>query len=294
MKKFLKRLTCFVLFALTAFVLTYAGVDYLWNNESAENTIFIWGDSQAYRGINLDEMARLTGKRVLTAARHGAGPYDFLVFCEKVPKSSDVIVALSKPVQLRRKSRDRNWSGISPRALYLLYKRNYSLYDIGRIVLKNLKPARMYLSHVPLYPYYNALVIAEPISIFEKIYRQKPVYLDDKQALYMEGLRELKKKDCKIALIEFPYHPFVQAIENRSSVKKYLDSFREKVLALFERHKVEVIEIDISNAMYDLSHLNRYGATMVARKIAEKLRYANVTTLYAVRGGLSTQVSNKD
>jgi len=284
MKKFLKRIACFVVGLLLVLVLAYVSVDYIWNSESAENTIFIWGDSQAYQGINLEQLGQLTGKRVLSAARHGAGIYDFLVFAEEVPENATVIIALSRPVQLRRKEKDRNWSGISLTALFDLYKRNYSLYDISLIIKKNIKPAKLYLSHVKLYPYYDVLVLHEPISLFEKIYSKKPYYLDDKQALYIDGLQTLKKKHCRITLIEFPYYSAVQEIERRSAVTKYLEDFRGRVMALFDKHDIDAIDIDTAIAMYDLSHLNRYGATMVTKQLAEKMSHAKVRTLYIVRG----------
>ena len=292
MKKFFRRLTFLVLCALPAFIAAYAAVDYLWNAQEGDNTIFIWGDSQVFRAINLDLMRVLTGKRVLTAAQDGAGVYDFLVFAEKVPQKASVIIALSEPVQLRRKQKDKNWSGISLRALMRLYRRNYSLYDIARIMGRNLKPAKLYLSHVALYPYYDVVVMREPISVIKAIYAKKPDYLDDKQALYMDGIEILREKRCKITFIELPYHPLLDGMEARSAVKQYLDSFRERVLALFDRHNVEVIRIDTSTGMYDLTHLNIYGANTLTKRLAQKMRHLRVTTLFSVRGryvGLAMQ-----
>ncbi|MFQ5427967.1 MAG: hypothetical protein ACE5EZ_03200, partial [Thermodesulfobacteriota bacterium] len=236
MNKFLRRLISFSFCLVLAFFLTYASVDYLWNSESADNTIFIWGDSQAYQGLNLKEIQRITGKRVLSAARHGAGIYDFLVFSQKVPSNSSVIVALSKPVQLRRKQKDRNWSGLSLNSLLALYKMNYSLYDISRIIKNNIMPKKLYVSDVPLYPYRNIIAMPEPISLFEDGYSKIPDYLDDKQELYRYGIKTLIKKNCKITFVEFPYHPLVEAIEKKSDVIKNLETFKTTVMALFKKH----------------------------------------------------------
>ena len=69
---------------------------------------------------------------VFTAAQHGAGVYDFLVFTERVPKNAIVVVALSKLVQLRRLKKDRNRSGLSFWALKVLYSNNYSIEELKK------------------------------------------------------------------------------------------------------------------------------------------------------------------
>jgi len=282
MRKFLIRLTYFTICLIAVFFITYMAVDYVWNSKTPEKTIFIWGDSQAYQGLNLVLMRKLTGKRVLSAARHGAGIYDFLVFTEKVPRNASVVIALSRPVQLRRKEKDRNWSGISPTALFALYQNNYSLYDIGRIVKKNIKPAKLYVSQTPLYPYYNRTIIKEPLSLFEKIYSKIPAYLEDKQALYKYGIQTLKNKNCNITFIEFPYHPIVEAIAERSDIRKLLDIFRDNIITLSQDPQINIIYIDTA-MMYDLSHLNIYGATMVTKAIAQQIKYPQGTTLHKVK-----------
>ena len=282
--KYIKRLGLFLTFMAVAYVATYAIVDYARNTEKAEDTIFIWGDSQAFRGINIEEMSALTGKRVLTAAADGAGVYDFLVFAHKVPRNATVIVALSETTLLRRKERDRNWSGISPGALLALFRKHYDVGYLWGIVRKNLAPPKLYISHVNLFPASDVVLVKEPIATFVKIFSSKPDYLEVKEDLFIEGIKTLKKKNCRIAFIELPYHPVIEVIEDRSPLKQYIESFRERVMNLFDKYDIEDIEIDTRVAMYDLSHLNVYGATMVAKKLARLLGHSGVTTLYHVRG----------
>ena len=77
MYNFIKKL--FILFniVLILVVVTFYGIDTYWNNKSPENSIFIWGDSQTQQGIDLEHLNKEIKETVYSAARHGAGMYDF-------------------------------------------------------------------------------------------------------------------------------------------------------------------------------------------------------------------------
>ena len=54
-----------------------------------------------------------------------------------VPESSDVLIAISEPVQIRSKKLDLNRSGFSYFSLKLLHENNYSVRELLMIIRKN-------------------------------------------------------------------------------------------------------------------------------------------------------------
>jgi hypothetical protein len=266
----------------------YYSIDYLVNSKNKNNALFIWGDSQIYHGLNFSKIEESTGKRVFSAARRGAGVYDFLVFSQEVPKESDVIIAFSKPMQLRDKKSDMNTSKISYSALKNLYNSNYDLKLIYNIIKKNKKPIKIFRQDDNLYPYADSLVYSEPIELFESLYSREISLLNDKQTLYKKGVENLIKKDCKISFIKYPLHTILFEIENNSKTKYYLDNFEYQILDLFESPKIDSITIDDSGRiMYDLTHLNKRGANVITEIIIDRTRNSSGTTKYIINGGFS-------
>ena len=93
MKKFIKKIIFFSIIILKiTFVLFYMMQIYYNHSFSDKNAIFIWGDSQAYHGIDLEELSAITNKNIYSSAFHGAGVYDFLLFTERISPNSKVIV----------------------------------------------------------------------------------------------------------------------------------------------------------------------------------------------------------
>lgn len=287
MKTFIINIIRFTIIIITSFAVIYYTVNRIINEKSADNSIFIWGDSQAYQGLNLELMSELTGKKVYSAAKHGAGIYDFLVFTEKVPKESIVIVAISKPVQLRRKSKDRNTSGILIWALNALAENNYSSVEVNDILYKNIALPIIFTSKNNLYPYADSIVLEEPISLFESIYSKKPSYLDDKKALYVLGIKKLIEKRCELTFIDFPYHSILNSIETKSTVREFTEKFKMEVYSLFNDAKIDSIFLDNSKTlMHDLTHLNVLGANKLTEEIVRKMKFQKQPTMYIVNGGL--------
>jgi len=294
--KFFKQIILFVALGLVGYIGFYYLLDKIYNTKSEKDTIFIWGDSQAYRGINLKRMNELTGKQIYTAAQLGAGVYDFLVFTQSVPENSEVIIALSKPVQLRRKEVDRNRSGISIKSLILLYLNNYSFSEIKEIMEKNLIPPRLFESYTELYPNADSIVFSESLSQFEEIYAKKPKYLDNKQILYLKGIQNLKHKKCSITFIEFPYHSILSGVEKKSVINAHTENFKNEVAALFTNCRIDSINLDSPKAiMYDLTHLNHYGATKLTERLVFKMESKQFTTMYIAYNGkvLGNEIHHK-
>jgi hypothetical protein len=285
MKKFLIQLSLFLTIVIALNYIYIFYIDNLPQNaKSSKNAIFIWGDSQTCQGLNLKMMKELTGKYIYSSAKHGAGIYDFLVFADKVPENSTVLVAISKPVQLRKLNKDRNLSGTSLFSLIQLYENNYSSSDIYSIFQKNLIPINFYEVSTKLNPCKDSLNYKSQILIYKNIFSQIPYYLNDKQNLYLEGIKKLKNKKCKINFIEFPLHPMAIELLNNSEVRDATNQLNTKILALFNNSTLDTIPIDNStNIMSDFSHLNKCGANQITRLLIAKLNNNLNTTLYVTK-----------
>jgi len=290
MHNFIIKIFLFVIALPCIYLVMFFSVDFYFNSKNANNSLFIWGDSQTYQGIDLKTLKIRTNKKIYIAARHGAGIYDFLVFVEKVPINSDVLVAISKPVQLRRKEMDRNRSGISLFALKSLLDNNYSWSEIFQIIKKNKKPTKLFLSNTNMYKYSDSITFSEPIELFENIYKTVPSYLNDKQNLYTVGINKLKSKNCRIYLVDFPYHELLNEIENNSPIKKQTDSFFKKMRT--EANCIRLDSLDLiteKEVMHDLTHLNCYGAKQVSEFIGETIKKYERTTFCISNGRQSSK-----
>ena len=242
------------------------------NQKSADNSIFIWGDSQLYRGLDFDLLGEKTGKEIASAAEHGSGTYDFLMFADKVPEHAKVIISISKTAQLRRISKDRNMSGISFKAMNELINKGYSFTDILRIVAKNPRPKELFNHENKLYQRGESSFTRSDSLLFESIYNSIPGYAYMKQDIYLTALNKLLSKDCIILFLDFPYHSMLKAIEVRSEVKELTDSFSETILQELEINEPDTFEIgNIDSYMHDYTHLDELGARMVTKMVSSKI-----------------------
>lgn len=281
MRIFLKKFMAFMFLGMIIFLSGHFIFNSYLNKKTTDNALYVWGDSQMYRGLDLKKLSILTEKKVWSAAKHGAGIYDFLVFTENVPHFSDVLVAISKPVQIRRKEKDHNKSGLNIDSLILLYQNNYTLGDILKIIKKNIKPTYIFRNTNKLYPYSDKITFSEPISLFKNVYSSVPLFLEDKQALYIRGIETLIKKQCNVIFVELPYHPILVAIEDNSMVKKYTENMKIKIGGLYNNFMVSTMTLGSHKAvMHDLTHLNEHGASLLTEKISHEIKKNKGTSLY--------------
>lgn len=282
MREFLRKVLLFPLSFLLTYSIIFLGLSlYLNHAYSEKDAVFIWGDSQAYQGLDLRRLSSTTNREFYTSAHHGAGVYDFLVFTERVPNNSEIIVAISKLVQVRRKENDYNRSGLSIWALKQLFINNYSIGELATIIRKNFKPRSTVSESTEMWAYADTMKVQLPLSHFRSYYEAVPPFLEDKQNLYLVGIENLIAKNCKITLIELPFHEELENIENQSPIKKKTDDFINRVENLFESLEIDTIQLmRDSNIFSDLSHLNCVGADDLSKKLGERLLEREQTTLY--------------
>ncbi len=287
MNKFIKKIVLFLAGLGMLNVLIYLSL-YLYHNRMffESDAIFAWGDSQMYEGMDLTGLSVALDKKVYSSAGYGAGVYDFLAFTERVPEASEVVVAVSKLMQIRRKENDYNRTGLSPKGLFALWQNNYSEREIFTIVKKNLKPAAYIRSHIKLTPYRDTMQSNLPIAHFQNYYQQIPSFLTDKQNIYLVGIKNLIDKKCKIIFLEFPYHPQLAEVENQSVILPKTENFKERIGSLFPEFQTDTILLATDkNIFKDFSHLNELGATLLAEKLGQRMKESKTTTLYIVRPG---------
>ena len=285
MRKFVIKIGVFCIMFLLAYSIIYHLADDILNSEfDKDDAIFVWGDSQAYYGIETKELSIGVGKSVYSSAQPGAGVYDFITFTQRVPDKSNVIIALSQLVQIRRKEMDYNRSGISLAALTSLYRNNYSIEEIYSIVKRNLIPQGHIIDYNSPLPFEDSMRIDLPISHFENYLRNVPSFLKEKQAVYLEGVAFLIKKECTISFIEFPYHPILNEIENRSAIRRHTNDMKAKVASLFQEFEIDSIQLNQEkNIFKDLSHLNINGARDLSNKLGKRIKNKKQTVLFVVR-----------
>jgi hypothetical protein len=283
MNQFLKKSFVYFLGVTLLAVIVYNIIDYNYNHISEKNTLFIWGDSQAYKNINLARLEKHFEKKIYSAANQGAGVYDFLVFVAKVPAHAEVLISLSKSVLVRRKNQDFNSTGLSISGLNQLYHEGYTFSELREIVDKNLKPKALYKKEIDLHPNSDTLCLSEPLWLFEKVYKKVPLYLENKKRIMLYGLNLLKQKNCKINFIEFPLHPILQRIERNSPIFSKTEQFKKQVLDMFSPAIIDTIYLDKQkNIMYDLTHFNTLGASEFSDKFGSIKFKKNRSTLYIV------------
>ena len=254
------------------------------NEVQDKKGLFIWGDSQVYRGIDLEVLEKKNHATIYSSAIHGAGVYDFLIFTEKVPKNSRVILALSRPTQIRPKKLDYNRSGLSLSALEILYKNNYTLSELIQIIQNNKSIVKIFKNRSELFTYNDSIVFLEPMSRFIKAYKQIPEFIYDKQEIYLTGIKKLNSKGCKIILIEFPYHPNLAKLEAKSKIKSETEKFKQKILHLYPKIKMDSLDLNNDRQkMHDLTHLNQEGAKEVSIFLSPILKQNEQATFIKVK-----------
>lgn len=261
MLSFIKRTFLFLVIIPIFYSIYYIGFDYYYNVKNDKKAVYIWGDSQTYRGIDIQVLKESTNKNIYNYAKHGAGVYDLLVIVKKIPNNSTVVLGVSKLVQLRNKKSDRNRSGFSITALLKLYSNNYTLKELKRIIQNNKIPSKILQEKTDMYQYNDSVIFTEPIDLFEKIYAKVPHFLSDKQNLYKIGIEALRAKKCNIIFVDFPYHPLLEKVENKSAIKFQTEAFTKEIINSSKDITLDTFNFDAKkNIMYDLTHLNVVGA----------------------------------
>jgi hypothetical protein len=273
MYKFLVKLFGFSIFSFFIFFIIFLIYDSSLKFEKKFDTYYVWGDSQMDQGVNLQMLRNKLGISVMSSAQHGAGIYDFLTFTDRVPENSNVLISCSSTFLLRNKKRDRNESGISFFALKNLLMNHYSFFETKDIFVNNLKIKTPVKVENSLYKVSDSLTIQEKFSDLSKIYYHLPLNnVFDKQNLYLSGIDELKKKNCRIIVVVFPFHSRLKNIEENSNYKIFRDKLH-KSISFKLKSPLDTLKLNHSSQMmYDYTHLNSNGANQLTISLVNELK----------------------
>lgn len=277
MKYFIIKFLIFIILTPVVFFLVYNSLDYIFNNKQGDNALYIWGDSQTYRGLNLDILHNITKKEINSAAQHGAGVYDFLVFTQKVPQKSTVLISISEPALLRRKNRDRNYSPLLYSVLKTLYDNKYTMLELKEIIKKNKIVKPIFSNNSNMFKYSsNVIVNNTDIKGIKSSYENQPEYLIDKANIINIGLSTLIQKKCNVYFIKFPYYSKLDSIRQNSIIKDTLNNIYNDFYKILNINTIDSIYLNQDKqVMYDYTHLNIYGANQVSKFIGERIKNKN-------------------
>lgn len=280
MRKFIRRLTIFLFIAVIPVIAIVAILLFREPNLSLNrNATYFWGDSQTVQGVDLDIFSKQQNTTVKTTATHGAGVYDFLVFANSVPDSTNCIVGFSQCCLLRKKTSDSNRSGIDIKMLFELWKQNYSIKEIVEIVKNNRTTfvVNAYNRSHSQYNYCDTIIHAEPLSGFVNLYSKEPSYFLDKVALYKTGIDILMSKHCNVTFVEFPYYSELFEVSSASPYKNVIDSVKQNICDDYSNGRFDTIYINDSDSllMHDLTHLNGVGSRRFTEALCNYLDTCN-------------------
>ena len=241
------------------------------NTKSAEGALFIWGDSQVYRGFDLNLAKKESSLNIFSAARQGAGVYDFLNFVSLVPDGSSVIIAPSIPSILSSKNRDYNLTGLNFFALKKLFENDYSFSYLWEIIVKNQRPRPLFTNVGALYKNTENLQLRNTTAQMKLALEAKDNPTEDKVSLYKIGLNALIMKKCTISIVHFPVHPKLHECLVTYPQFENLSAFYKSLPTIIGSYISDTLIFPCpKNHMKDLVHLNKRGATIATSETFNK------------------------
>ena len=223
------------------------------------SAIYLWGDSRAHQGIDTKILGNCLKKDVYSFTKHGNSLYNFLVFTERVPKESVILVGSSEAMFIRNPEQDNYHSSLSLQAVQIFISVKYPFKYITRIISENLG-SFLYtdLNTVSqCYPevtapaekefggYCNAY--SSPLSLEYSKIRMK---------IFNYGLNRLVAKGCRVVVIDMPISDKLKKMRDKSVYNNYLSGMLSAdSVALYANSDV----ISDKNIFYDVSHLSCSG-----------------------------------
>jgi hypothetical protein len=270
MFSFLQKILAFTIIALLSICAIYYVKDKFFNSAPNREAAYLWGDSQMFLGIDPDYLSKLSNRKVYTMAQNGAGIYDFVVFSEKVPSGSKVIISISNMMLMKDLEGEYNRSGICFEALKVLSKHRYSVREIWYLLKINKQESTKYLTAVEPLPFNDSLVMTESFSNFEKLFQKSLSQRKEKTILDM--ISKLKEKNCQITFVSFPIHEELANLISDLPANDQLCSF---YLQLKNDSQIRWVDLgnikNDKNLLYDLDHFNALGRHLASEMLNNEI-----------------------
>tara|TARA_S200000501_G_C20853862_1_gene756917 strand:+ start:1554 stop:2366 length:813 start_codon:yes stop_codon:yes gene_type:complete len=257
-------------------IITTIGIIHSWSlgkSTISSKSIYMWGDSQLYQGVNVNKLSMITKREVFSLAQHGSGVYDLMVFSSHVPNGSTVLLQIPKGAQKRKLSLDRNDSGLSLFAFKVLWENNYSIPDLFYIFRKNIFSVPQFNKYSDSWAYHEKLQDNLHKKLMFESYKNIPSFIFDKQNIILAAINTLVSKNCKILMIEIPMHSMLDEMESKSELKGIHNSFSKEIIKELNLTLVDSVNLESEkNIFYDLTHFNIVGNKMLTDSLAVRLK----------------------
>lgn len=282
MKKFLLKIMCFSSLVLGIFYVLHS-ISIKTNDDSIKDcTIFVWGDSQMYQGLDVVLLKMTLKKQILTSAGHGSGIYDFLVSEKNIPNYAMCVLAFPECALLRNPMSDNNRTGFELSCLQSMFRAGCSPNECLRIASLNRQNVlyKAFGTGHTMFPYLDSIVYPEPLSGFCGMFSEKKDYFTWKAKSYELGLQNLHDKHNQIILVQFPFEQQVEDCAHNSVNRHLTDSLKFELIEKYALQHDSIVLHSDSLLMHDLSHMNEVGARLFTIEIAEILRTDTVNNYF--------------
>ena len=262
MKRFLIKTILSVLIVCIAIVVLCFVLQSKSNNDEdiyTQSSIYVWGDSQMYQGLDIKTLSENTSKKVFSSAEHGAGVYDFLVTVARIPEESTCIIALPECCLYRRLNSDYNRSGFDIKSILIMLESGYPIQGCIHIVRNNFLTHFNFSSTHESYKYAPKIVYSEPLSGFYDMFNNGKNYTNCKLNAYKRGISCLIDKRCRIILLQFPFSEEVESFAVGSINRRETEMLKEELINKYSFKSDTIYISSDSLIMHDLSHMTDVG-----------------------------------
>lgn len=282
MKHFISKTIILIIIVSVVLVVYY--MLRLWTLKPLDSdAIYVWGDSQTYQGIQLDVLSKKISCPIFSAAEHGNGVYDLLVFANNIPDSSTCIVGFSEACLLRKISSDNNRSGANIPALFALYKSGYPLTEILNIFKVNRGvPKRLFSTSHSMYAYSDTISLPESVVDWCNMFAKEDIYHQYKQKAYLTAINKLHQKGCTVVFVSFPIYYLVEECASTSINRAKTREFKGKILDIYNIKEKSYLMQSDSLLMHDLSHLNEVGARIATQMLADSIKFDGTDYFFSI------------
>lgn len=275
MRRFLKSLLIFIVLVPVSAMAGHAALRAIGQHQTelSSESIYVWGDSRVFRGIDVRAVSEATKKPVISWAQNGVGVYDLLVFAERVPPNSRAIIGVGVHLLERKKERGYQHTELSVAALAsVLRAGGHSVSDLWTILRRGRDPFVRYGHQLsPQHP-----IFEDVRHTGERYYHSRftaeapPKRFVAKLRLFVDAVRQLVDKDVDVTVVDVPVYASVRAARDASIYAALGETLRREL-----GPRVTVMT-DIQmpsepNHFYDLSHLNARGQKRLTELVISRL-----------------------
>jgi len=245
--------------------------------ELSPDGIYVWGDSRVFRGIDVRALSAATKKPVISWAQNGVGVYDLLVFAERVPANSRVIIGVGVHVLERKKEFGYEHTELSiPALATVLREGGHGPMELWTILKRGRDPFVRYEHQLsPQLPISDEVQRTGAEYYHSRFNAETPPerYLA-KLRIFTHAVKQLVDKDVRVTVVDVPIYESVQEARDASIYASLGETLRREL----GPRVIVMTDIEVPsepNHFYDLSHLNARGQKRLTELIIARLQLAD-------------------